>query len=305
MAKARKTTKTPEQRKAEAEALHAQLTSAVEALGNSEQWARFLRFASAFHKYSLNNVMLILSQYPEASQVAGFRKWQELGRQVRKGERAIKIYGFSKRKITETDANGDEVVKYIPSYPILSVFDIAQTDVIEGAEGVEPVEISTRLVGDDEHGIYDRVAAWLTGQGWTVTREDIAGETNGYTTTDGTRRVVVDASLSDAQAAKTMLHEAAHVVLHTTDGKAAMEALGHRGTAETEAESVAYVLAGMAGVDTSAYSVGYVAGWSRANTDVLRATAENVMRAVHVLAPVVLDEVEEPQAEQPVAPAAA
>jgi antirestriction protein ArdC len=296
---ARKPSKSPEQRKAEAEALHAQLTAQVEALASTEQWTAFLRFASAFHNYSLNNVMLILGQCPEASRVAGFRKWQELGRQVRKGERAIKILGYSRKRITDKDENGDEVVKYIPRFPVLSVFDISQTDAIEG---VEQPEISTRLVGEDEHGIYDRVAAYLTGLGWTVTREPIAGETNGYTTTDGSRRVVVDAALSDAQAAKTMLHEAAHVVLHTTDGLAS-DAANHRGVAETEAESVAYVLAGLAGVDTSAYSVGYVAGWANANADLLRSTAENVMRAVHLLAPVVLDE--QPDTGPDTAPVAA
>jgi len=61
--------------------------------------------------------MLIFSQAPDASQVAGFRKWQELGRQVRKGEKAIKIFGYSTKKITETDTEtGEETTRRAPRF---------------------------------------------------------------------------------------------------------------------------------------------------------------------------------------------
>ena len=78
-----RTKKSPEQRKAEA--LHAQLAEQVEAPASSDAWQRFLTFATSFHTYSLNNVLLILAQCPDASHVAGFRQWQAKGRQVRKG----------------------------------------------------------------------------------------------------------------------------------------------------------------------------------------------------------------------------
>lgn len=127
----------------------------------------------------------------------------------------------------------------------------------------------------------------LLAAGWSVTREDLAGAANGYTSADGSRRVVIDANLSPAQAAKTLLHEVAHVTLHTD--LTPTQYVEHRGTWETEAESTAYVLAGLLGIDTSPYSVGYVATWSQADTDLIKTTAENVMRAVHTLAPVLLD----------------
>jgi hypothetical protein len=60
--------------------------------------------------------------------------------------------------------------------------------------------------------------------------------------------------------------------------------VAHRGVKETEAESVAYVMAGMLGLDTSAYSVGYVAGWAKADIETVKVTAANVLRAVHELA---------------------
>lgn len=119
----RKPAKTIEEKKAQAEALHQSISDQVEALRDSARWTAFLTFAQAFHAYSLNNVLLILSQMPEASRVAGFRKWQSLNRQVVKGSKGIRIFGYSTKKVTEEDENGNEVEKKIARFPILSVFD--------------------------------------------------------------------------------------------------------------------------------------------------------------------------------------
>lgn len=286
------TRKTAEQRRAEAQQLQERIGEQVEQLRTTEAWTEFLTMASRFHAYSLNNVMLIWAQRESATYVAGFRKWQEVGRQVRKGEKAIKILGFSEKKLTEEEAQlagpgvrrnaKGEPVRII--FPVLSVFDIEQTDLIDPT-APDPLEaedpIVTTLTGEDEQGISDAVAGWLTSQGWSYRREAIDGESNGYTTRDGSRRVVVDANLSPAQAAKTSLHEAAHVILHSEDAEGEREK--HRGVRECEAESVAYVVAGLLGIDTSSYSVGYVAGWTASKPDAIRSTAGNVLRAAHIL----------------------
>lgn len=274
-----RTRKSPEQRQAEAEALHATLVEQVEALTSSEGWARFLQSVADFHDYSLNNLLLILAQYPDASRVAGFRQWQARGRQVRKGERGIRIFGYSTKRVTVEDEHGDEVEKAVPRFPILTVFDVTQTDPIPGAETV--AHPAARLHGDDPGGITDAVATWLGSWGWSFERAPIAGQTNGYTKTDGTRRVIVRDDVEPAQAAKTALHEAAHVILHADEPVA--DYVEHRGRKETEAESVAYVSAAMLGLDTSAYSVGYIAEWSNGDLDLIRQSAANVIRAVHVL----------------------
>ncbi|WP_394253540.1 ArdC-like ssDNA-binding domain-containing protein [Arthrobacter pityocampae] len=280
----RATGKTAEERKAEVEALHRQLTVQVEALTSTEEWAKFLQFAQSFHAYSFNNLMLILSQRPTATAVAGFRQWQDKGRQVRKGEKSIKIFGYSSKKVTvENTETGEEEEKKVPRFPILSVFDIDQTDLIDGSEtGESHSNPVTRLTGEDEAGISTKVTTYLESLGWTVEREEIPGETNGYTTTDGTKRVAVDSRLSPAQSAKTLVHEAAHVLMHAHEDPA--QYVAHRGLKETEAESVAYVVAGMLGLDTSAYSVGYIAGWANADLDLIHSTAANVLTTVHILA---------------------
>lgn len=283
----------PEERRAQAEELQASIVTEIGKLRDSGEWERLLTFVQAFHQYSFNNLVLILAQSPTATHVAGFRKWQQLGRQVRKGERAIRIFGFRQKKLNtgesgegeqaEPSESGEKTFTYLP---ILSVFDRAQTDLIDPTQP-DAAELGHRLTGGDQAGIYDATADYLTSIGWTVTREAIPGEVNGFTTRDGSTRVVVDANLSPAQAAKTILHEAAHVLLHTDQDQGTH--IEHRGVIETEAESVAYIVAGLVGLDTSVYSIGYVAGWSNCDADTIRTTATRVPRAAHTLADALTD----------------
>ncbi|WP_431278262.1 ArdC-like ssDNA-binding domain-containing protein [Leifsonia poae] len=259
----------------------------MQQLRNSDRWRAFLDFAKAFHAYSLNNLLLILTQRPAASQVAGFRTWQSLGRQVRTGEKAIRIFGYNTKKITEEDENGDEVEKRVARFPILSVFDIGQTDLVDRARGAGT--ITAQLTGADDFGIGDALSAYLIQEGWTVELRPIEGPKNGYSNPDE-MVVVVDADMSPEHMAKTLIHEAAHIILgHTEDVAGYVE---HRGLMDTEAESVAYVVAGLIGFDTSAYSIGYIAGWSDADTDLIKATAARVLRAAHHIAGI-LDPVDE------------
>ncbi|MBD8586051.1 DUF1738 domain-containing protein [Frigoribacterium sp. CFBP 8766] len=270
--------KTIEEKKAQAAALHESIATQVEALRDSDRWTAFLDFASAFHAYSLNNVLLILSQRPDAERVAGFRKWQSLGRQVRKGEKAVRIFGYSTKKVTEEDENGESQEKRIARFPILSVFDIAQTDVIEGETDRT---IARQLTGAEDYGIVDALSAYLEAAGWTTSRQDLTGGRNGYGDPEG-QRVVIGNHLSPEHAAKTMIHETAHVLMGHVDDLA--EYAEHRGLMETEAESVAYVVAGLVGFDTSAYSVGYVAGWADADVDLIRGAAARVLATAHQIA---------------------
>jgi antirestriction protein ArdC len=284
----RRPTVSPEARKAQAEALHESIATQVEQLRDSDRWTQFLAFAAAFHRYSLNNVLLILSQRPDAERVAGFRKWQALGRQVRKGEKSLRIFGYSTKKVTEQDENGDDVEKRYPRFPILPVFDIAQTDPID-PDAADPSTLTAPLTGTDDHGVIETLTAHLIADGWTVDQTDAGHGRNGFTDPEA-RRVVISAHLSPEHAAKTLIHELAHIILGHTDDLT--EYAEHRGLMETEAESVAYVVAGLVGFDTAAYSIGYVAGWSDADTDLIRSTAARVLTAAHQVA-TILDPADE------------
>ena len=291
---ARRPGKSTEEKKAQAEALHNSISFQVEQLRDSDRWRAFLDFAQAFHRYSLNNLLLILSQRPEAAQIAGFRKWAGLGRQVRRGETGIRIFGYSTKKVTEEDENGDDVEKRIARFPILNVFDIGQTDLIEGAE--DPTTITRQLTGTDDFGIVDALSTYLVEEGWTIQYRPLQGQKNGYTDPEA-MAVVIDTGLSPEHMAKTFIHETAHVLLGHTEDIA--EYALHRGLMETEAESVAYVVAGLVGFDTSAYSVGYIAGWAEGDTDLIKSTAARVLHTVHQVATILApDENEDKTAEE-------
>lgn len=276
-----------EARRAEMEQLHERLTAQVEALRTSDEWSRYLDFCRSFHSYSLNNLILILSQMPTASRVAGYRAWQGKGRQVRKGERGLRIFGTGTVKRTEEDPEtGEEIEGKRRVFFPVSVFDISQTDLMEGEE--DRSTIAHALTGEDQGGIIERVVAYLTGTGVAVEFGPIHSGAQGYTTpadekTGEPVRVVIKEDNEPAQQAKTLLHEAAHITLGHLDDDFS-EYVAHRGRYEVEAESVAYVLAGLLGLDSSAYSVGYVAGWAEGDAEVIRETAARVLAAVHTLA---------------------
>lgn len=276
-------TERADRRKAQADALHAQLADAVDQLSNNDQWKNWLNFIAAFHTYSLKNGLLIMAQRPEASLVAGFNQWKERGRQVRKGEKAIRIFGYSTKKITTTDPDtNEETENKVSRFPILSVFDIDQTDPIDGHPLANAADEHRPelLTGADPTGIAAQLTNYMHNQGWTITTETITDSANGYTTQDGSKRIVLGDDLEPAAKTKTLIHEIGHALMHARDG---LPADYHRGTLEVEAESVAYVLAAMHGLDTTAYSVPYIAGWSR-DPDEIRATADRVLATVRTLA---------------------
>ena len=271
--------RTTDERKAQAAALHASIVEEVQRLTESGQWRRFLDFARSFHTYSLNNVFLILAQNPDATMVAGFRQWQTKGRQVRKGETSIKIFGCSTRKIGDTDNDANDEEQHIAHFfPVLSVFDISQTDPIDGIP--QPENPVRNLTSDNDHGVLAPLTAHLENRGWTIRRQALT-QANGYSDPVG-RVVVLERELRPAQAAKTLLHEAAHIHLRHTDSL--KEYCQHRGQMEVEAESVAYIVAGLSGLDTSAYSIGYITGWADEDLSLIRETATRVLEAAQELA---------------------
>ena len=268
--------KSPEQRQAERRRCWSGWGRRSRRWADSAEWIAYLQFMSAFRRYSFNNLMLIALQCPHATHVAGFRKWQQLGRQVRKGEKAIKILGYSTKKVTKTDpATGEEVEDRVTRFPVLSVFDVSQTD-------GDPVPSNRLRAADGGGARRDAGPAHPTGssgEGWSVRELPLAGTMEGYT--DHRRHIIAtEANLEPAARLMVLLHETAHALLHEDDA----EYVAHRGVCETEAESTAYVLAGLIGMDADASSVSYVAGWASADRDVITAAATNVLRAVNTIA---------------------
>jgi antirestriction protein ArdC len=250
-------------------AAHETLTRAVEELVSGADWAAMLAVAARFHRYSANNVMLILAQRPDATRVAGYRAWQSLGRQVRKGERGLAILApvVVRRRRDET-AEESEPTAFLAGFKVVHVFDLGQTEG-ESLPDVAPV----LLAGEGPAALWNALVAQVAGAGFALDRAD-CGPANGCTDYLA-RRVSVAPGVDAAQATKTLAHELAHVLLHDGTEYAA----GCRGVAEVEAESVAFLVCQAAGLDASGYSFPYVAHWAGGEARAVMATAERVLGA--------------------------
>jgi antirestriction protein ArdC len=233
-----------------------QLTEGVATLTTTQEWERWLRAQRSFHRYSFSNVLLILRQFPSATRVAGFHRWHELGRFVRKGERGIAILAPVPRRV-EADDDPDALVPVVTGFRPAYVFDVSQT------EGEPLPEIAHRLDGDDPAGASVRLEKVAAELGYNVNVTQLPGERNGDCAPE-LRRIRVSDRLAPAQRVKTLAHELAHAILHGGDVK-------DRGLEELEAESVAYIVCHELALDSSAYSFGYLASWARAGDEAPRA----------------------------------
>ena len=292
-------------RDAKLDALHEQLTSAVESLVSGEDWKQALEFAARFRARSFNNTLLIFVQHqaafeagrvpePLPSYVAGFKQWQALGRQVEKGQSGYMILApvtgrfasftpkvaeswrrlgrFEKPKLGE--AVRSRMVGVRPAY----VWDASQT-----AGDPIPAPPSPRLLeGEAPDGLWEGIARLVEAEGFRVLRVPHEGMIHGANgvTDFGARTVAVRENMPEAAQVKTLVHEFAHVLLHGPDNA---DATGHRGIGEVEADSVALMVAAAHGMDTSDYTVPYVSGWAatvpeKSPVEVVQAAGERVRK---------------------------
>ena len=216
------------------------LTAALSA-GHSENLKAFLKMASHFHNYSLNNWLLIFSQCPGATKVCGYKTWQKLGRQVKKGGSSIRI--LAPRKFKKEDKDGKE--KEGMYFTTVPVFDISQTEgedlpevfKVEGDPG-EYTAILEEVISD--LGIYLEDVQDLGG----ALGRSKGGEILILKTLDGSQRFT------------TLVHELAHELLHKDEDRPSSKT-----QRETEAEAVAYIVGQAIGVDSLGQTADYVQLW--------------------------------------------
>jgi antirestriction protein ArdC len=210
---------------------------------------------------------------------------------VRRGETGIKVLAPITRREPRLDAAGQPVrddqdrllhrTHVVATKPV-TVFDIRQTD---GPPLPDPkIGEATLLTGQAPVGLWDRLQGLLEERGFEVRRGADLGGPNGYTDF-GRGLVMVRDDVDDAQAVRTLVHEAGHVLLHQDQGSRDC-----RGILEVEAESVAYMVTNAHGLDSSQYTFNYVAGWAlnavtedRDLADILRSTGQRVIGAADLI----------------------
>ena len=270
----------------------------IKELFESDRYRKYLTTMSRFHKYSLNNVMLIHSQRPDATLVAGFNKWKNsFGRHVKKGEKGIQILAPTPYKIKiekekldpETklpliDENGDPVTEEkevsIPMFKVVSVFDVSQT------EGKPLPQLAYSLSGAVEH--YEEFMEALKCTSTVPIKvEHTEKNVDGFFDLTN-QSITIQAGMSEIQTVCAVIHEIAHSRLHNYDHMTELADDGEtllapaekdRHTEEVEAESISYAVCQYFGIETSDNSFGYIASWSQGKElKELRASLETINR---------------------------
>ena len=196
----------------------------IKELFESEKYMRYLSVMSKFHRYSVNNTMLIYMQRPDATLVAGFQKWKnQFERHVKKGEHGITIIAPTpyKKKIEEMkrdpdtqapilDADGkavmEEKVIEIPLFRPVKVFDVSQTD------GKPLPELASSLSGTVPH--YEAfLEALRRSAPVPIEFEPMAENMDGYFSSEQ-QRIAIREGMSEVQTVSAAVHEVAHSKLH-------------------------------------------------------------------------------------------
>jgi antirestriction protein ArdC len=223
-----------------------QLVAALKA-GRSEALTGYLKAIGRFHRYSLHNVMLIASQKPNASYVAGFRTWNQLGRFVKKGEKGILILAPIVRRKVENEEDREEVSTSIAGFRAAYVFDVSQTD------GQELPHIG--MVHGEPCEYRERLRVFADAQGISVEYSSEIAPARG---TSSGGHIKLLPGQSEAEEFSTLAHELAHELLHRGDRRATTS----RQIRETEAEATAFVVCYAIGLETGSAASDYIQLWN-------------------------------------------
>ena len=230
------------------------ITNKLQEIVNNGEYEKFLKFQKNFRNYSFNNLILIFSQYPDATKVAGKSKWLKLKRQPIKGSKRIWIiapiprkYDKKVKKIVEGEETEEiQTIEY-NSYRYVFVYDISQT------EG-EPLPLQSRnLNSNDKAYFYEKLKSFSD---FPVVERELSGVVKGYYN-PSEKQIVLKDTLSINDKAAVLLHELAHALYDDFDYKT------DRDLSEVFVESIAYIVADHFGLDTSQCSFNYILKWAK------------------------------------------
>jgi N-terminal domain of anti-restriction factor ArdC len=240
--------------------------------GKSDALTNYLTAMSRFHNYSFGNVLEIARQMPTATRVAGFWTWKNLGRSVNAGAKGIRILapivGVKRKKDSEADKDiTKQNTRALLGFRNAYVFDISQTN---GVDLPEMREIS----GDPGESI-DRLAAFLKSQGIQLVYNPKIAPALGMSYGG---RIAILPGQSKAEEFSTLVHEAAHEMLHKAERRTATT----KTVRETEAEAVAFVVGKAVGLITGTASADYIQLY-HGNASLLAESLEVIQQTASVI----------------------
>ena len=270
------------------------LKDSVSKLSSSEDFTRWLKVRAQFHKYSLNNTLLLLGQFPTATKVAGYQAWKKLGRQVCGGEKGIQIFAplITRKKEEKQKASeqSDTADRELVGYRVVNVFDISQTE----GDPLPDDPVAASIEGNSHAYMWDALVGVADEAGYEVETQSLNGN-DGFCV-QRTKKIVVKQELSGNGKVHVLIHELAHAY------GAGYKEFGRK-DAEVVAEAASYIVCAGIGLDVSSNSVPYIARWSSADTekllDVVSAVDEIARKIENAIAPA--DEKNHPKQKMQVA----
>jgi hypothetical protein len=255
---------TDAERQARREADRKRTRDAVEALRASDGWQKWLSLRRHFRTYSLTNQLLIALAMPEATRVAGFKAWIKLGYCVRRGEQAvIRIWmpiPPSRKQLADWEAGGEPAEKPRTRYRLGPVWDRSQVEPLPPP--AKPVALDppiTEPEGDSLAWAFPRLHVLAGDLGCSLVSERHPDGRGGCFVPDLNLISLNEANSTNHQI-KTLVHELSHALLRHTDlGDVALS----YSQEELVVESIALTVVGGLGLDTSGYSIPYIASWSQ------------------------------------------
>jgi N-terminal domain of anti-restriction factor ArdC len=240
--------------------------------GKSDALTDYLTAMSRFHNYSFGNVLEIARQIPTATRVAGFWTWKNLGRSVNAGAKGIRILapivGVKRKKDSEAEKDiMKQNTRTLLGFRNTYVFDISQTN------GVDLPEL--REVSGDPGESIDRLAAFLRNQGIQIVYNPKIAPAMGVSYGG---RIAILPGQSKAEEFSTLVHEAAHEMMHKAERRTATT----KTVRETEAEAVAFVVGKAVGLVTGSASADYI-NLYHGNASLLAESLEVIQQTANVI----------------------
>lgn len=254
------------------------------------KFQEYLDFHANFSRYSLSNSLLIFLACPNATFIAGKKKWEELGRSVIEGVKPIMIFAPTFRKYTKEALNENtgevETIErqWLTGFRSVNVYDVSQT---YGKEIPSPVGFC-RDFGDKTE-LLDRFIN-IFGEKYRVEQKPLKAQLGGFITSDNT--ITLNSSKSEERRLKTLIHEVAHGELGHFEAKDKSKK-----AKELEAEIAAYIVSRHFGVDSSDYSFGYLVSWSKGDISLIH----TALNAAHAVSSSIIEQIEAAERAQQMA----
>jgi hypothetical protein len=247
--------------------------------GHTENYLEYLAFVSRFHKYSHFNQMLIFSQKPDATLVAGYRTWQEMGHQVRSGEKGLKIMApIFVKNVQENELGQLTSLQKLVGFRVVSVFDSSQL-----TEPAKAFWDFRKNIPDDAEDKYQLVKRAVASDALGIAETPMPRGKRG----EATENVIyLQEGMDSVDRTNVLIHEWGHEILHFGPGRSLIAAVDlPKAVEECQAESVAYVVSHFLGIENQ-FSRDYLLHYGNTvetvlkNMDVIQKTSHYMIQKI-------------------------